>query len=124
MAEGFWIVQYEGMQGNGGGVAVFIKGKVFGGDTGYTYMGSYRVEGNSVKTNVMVRNFLPGVACGRLRDEHSWETRRRCHQRNGKSSELAGSRYRCEAHEESEPALVRLCSLLLHHLWCYWGACR
>jgi hypothetical protein len=62
MVEGFWIVQYEGMQGNGGGVAVFIKGKVFGGDTGYTYMGSYRVDGNSVKANVMVRNFLPGVA--------------------------------------------------------------
>ncbi len=36
MVEGFWIVQYEGMKGNGGGVVIFIKGKVFGGDTGYT----------------------------------------------------------------------------------------
>lgn len=27
MIEGFWIVQYEGMQGNGGGVAMFIKDK-------------------------------------------------------------------------------------------------
>ncbi len=61
MVEGFWIVQYEGMQGNGGGVVMFIKGKVFGGDSGYTYSGSYRTQGNSVKANIMVRNFLPGV---------------------------------------------------------------
>jgi hypothetical protein len=61
MVEGFWIVQFEGMQGNGGGVVMFVKGKVFGGDSGYTYLGSYRVEGTSVKANVVVRNFLPGV---------------------------------------------------------------
>lgn len=61
MVEGFWIVQYEGMKGSGGGVAMFIKGKVFGGDTGYTYMGSYRTEGKTVKANVMVRNFLPDI---------------------------------------------------------------
>ena len=61
MVEGFWIVQYEGMQGNGGGVAMFIKGKVFGGDTGYTYIGSYEVKGNSMNAQVMVRNFIPSV---------------------------------------------------------------
>jgi hypothetical protein len=61
MVEGFWIVQYEGMKGNGGGVAMFIKGKVFGGDTGYTYIGSYQTQGNSVKAHVKVRNFLPDV---------------------------------------------------------------
>jgi hypothetical protein len=61
MVEGFWIVQYEGMQGNGGGVAMFTKGQVFGGDTGYTYLGSYSTLGNSVKARVMVRNFIPGI---------------------------------------------------------------
>jgi hypothetical protein len=61
MVEGFWIVQYEGMKGNGGGVAMFIKGHVFGGDTGYTYLGSYQTHGNSVKADVKVRNFLPGI---------------------------------------------------------------
>ena len=61
MVEGFWIVQYEGMKGNGGGVVMFIKGKVFGGDTGYTYIGSYRTQGNSVKAEVAVRNFLPDI---------------------------------------------------------------
>jgi len=61
MVDGFWIVQYEGMKGNGGGVVIFTKGKVFGGDTGYTYMGSYRTQGTSVKANVKVCNFLPDV---------------------------------------------------------------
>jgi len=61
MVEGFWIVQYEGMAGNGGGVVVFTKGKVFGGDTGYTYIGSYQTQGDSIKARVMVRNFLPDV---------------------------------------------------------------
>lgn len=61
MVEGFWIVQYEGMRGNGGGVAMFIKGKVFGGDTGYIYLGSYETHGDAVRAQVMVRNFLPDV---------------------------------------------------------------
>ena len=33
MVEGFWIVQFEGVQGNGGGVVFFIKSQVFGGDS-------------------------------------------------------------------------------------------
>jgi hypothetical protein len=61
MVEGFWIVQYEGMQGNGGGVVMFIKGRVFGGDTGYTYLGSYETKGNSVDARVMVKNFIAGI---------------------------------------------------------------
>jgi len=61
MVEGFWIVQYEGMKGNGGGVAMFIKGHVFGGDTGYTYIGRYKAHGNEVKATVAVSNFLPDV---------------------------------------------------------------
>src|ERR1700683_941537 len=42
MVEGFWIVQYEGVQGNGGGVVVFMKGRVLGGDTGFVYTGTYQ----------------------------------------------------------------------------------
>ena len=61
MIEGFWIVQYEGLQGNGGGVVLFMKGKVLGGDTGYIYMGSYQTQGQSMKARVQVRNFLPDV---------------------------------------------------------------
>jgi hypothetical protein len=61
LIEGFWIVQYEGLQGNGGGVAVFTKGKVFGGDSGCTYMGEYEARDDSVRAHVTVRNFLPDV---------------------------------------------------------------
>jgi hypothetical protein len=61
MLEGFWIVQYEGMAGNGGGVVLFIEGRVFGGDSGYMYMGSYETQADSVRAQVKVQNFLPNV---------------------------------------------------------------
>lgn len=61
MIDGFWIVQYEGMRGNGGGVVVFTKGRLFGGDTGYTYLGSYKTDGKSVSAEVLVRAFLPNI---------------------------------------------------------------
>jgi len=61
MIEGFWIVQYEGMRGNGGGVAVFTKGKILGGDSGYTYVGTYQTQGSTVKAHVECHNFLPDI---------------------------------------------------------------
>ncbi len=50
MIEGLWAVQYVGIQGNGGGVVVFIDGKVLGGDTGYTYVGTYTVRNETLGT--------------------------------------------------------------------------
>jgi len=62
MMEGFWIVQYEGVRGNGGGVAVFMKGHVLGGDTGFIYTGTYEVsEHQQLAARIKVRNFLPEV---------------------------------------------------------------
>jgi hypothetical protein len=61
MVDGFWIVQYEGMKGNGGGVVMLIKGQVFGGDTGYIYTGTYTTSGDDLKAHVIVQNFLPDV---------------------------------------------------------------
>jgi hypothetical protein len=61
MIEGLWIVQYEGLQGNGGGVAVFINGKILGGDTGYTYEGKYEVQDDTLTALVHVSNFLPSI---------------------------------------------------------------
>ncbi len=58
--DGFWTIQFQGVQGAGGGVAVFTKGKVFGGDGGYTYTGSYEGDPN-IKARVSVQNFAPGV---------------------------------------------------------------
>jgi len=61
LIEGFWIVQFDGLQGNGAGVAVFIRGKVFGGDSGSTYIGTYEVTGRTVKAEVRVHNYVAGV---------------------------------------------------------------
>lgn len=62
MVDGFWLLQYEGIQGNGGGVLVLLNGRVFGGDSAYYYMGSYQTIGPTLKARVQVRKFLPGVA--------------------------------------------------------------
>ena len=61
MVEGFWIVQYEGTKGNGGGVAVFIKNRVYGGDSGSTYTGTYDENGKTLKARVRIHNYMPGV---------------------------------------------------------------
>jgi hypothetical protein len=61
MVEGFWIVQFEGVQGNGGGVVFFVKGQVFGGDSGFVYTGTYRADDKTITARVKVRNFLPEV---------------------------------------------------------------
>lgn len=61
LVEGFWLVQYEGLKDNGGGVAMLMKGRVFGGDSGYTYTGEYQTQGDSIRVHIMVRNFLAGV---------------------------------------------------------------
>jgi len=61
MVEGFWIVQYEGIQGGGGGVVMFIKGRVFGGDSGSTYSSTYEADTNRMTARVRIHNYLPGV---------------------------------------------------------------
>jgi hypothetical protein len=61
MVEGFWIVQYEGVQGNGGGVVFFIKGRVFGGDSGFVYTGTYQTDEKTITGSIKVHNFLPEV---------------------------------------------------------------
>lgn len=61
MIEGLWIVQYEGIQGGGGGVAVFVNGRVLGGDTGFTYVGTYSEKDGNLTAQVRVTNFLPDI---------------------------------------------------------------
>lgn len=62
--DGFWIVHFTGAEILGTGVAMFTNGKVFGGETGFYYIGTYRAEGNTVKARVMIRNFDPAIASG------------------------------------------------------------
>lgn len=61
IVQGFWIVQFEGVQGNGGGVVFFIKGQIFGGDSGFVYTGTYQTDDTTITGRVKVRNFLPEV---------------------------------------------------------------
>jgi hypothetical protein len=61
MVEGFWIVQYQGIQGNAGGVVLFLNGHVLGGDSGYIYTGTYKTTGNTLSARVVVRNFAPEI---------------------------------------------------------------
>jgi hypothetical protein len=61
MVEGFWIVQFEGAQGNGGGVVLFMKGHVLGGDSGFVYTGDYKTNQDALEARVKVKNFLPDV---------------------------------------------------------------
>ncbi len=61
MIEGFWIVQFEGVQGGGAGVAVLVNGKIFGGETGFTYLGSYTYNRPSLKARVRVQRFLSNI---------------------------------------------------------------
>jgi len=61
MVEGFWIVQFEGVQGNGGGVVFLKKGRIYGGDSGFVYTGTYQTDEKTITGHVKVRNFLPEI---------------------------------------------------------------
>ncbi len=61
MIDGLWIVQYHGPGGVGGGVVVFTKGQVLGGDSGFAYVGSYEEKGDILKAKVAATQFDPSV---------------------------------------------------------------
>jgi hypothetical protein len=64
MIEGLWIVQFHGPQGVGGGVVVLTRGQVLGGDSGFTYSGTYELKDIFLKAKVSVKNFdsaIPNV---------------------------------------------------------------
>ena len=61
MIEGLWIVQYEGTQGEGAGVVVFVQGRLLGGDYGYTYEGNYTIKDNWIAASIHVANFIPTI---------------------------------------------------------------
>src|SRR2546426_285220 len=44
MVDGFWTAVFKGGAGQEHGVVVFTKGKIFGGDSVYTYIGNYESE--------------------------------------------------------------------------------
>ena len=62
MIDGLWSVQFQGPQGHGGGAVVLTGGKVYGGDSGFTYAGSYELNGDAFKAKVTVKNFDPSFS--------------------------------------------------------------
>ncbi|HXY13350.1 MAG TPA: GrlR family regulatory protein [Terriglobales bacterium] len=57
MVEGFWILEISTPQFHSGGVAIFVRGKMFGGDNGFTWMGPYQEAGSLLKARVAVHRF-------------------------------------------------------------------
>lgn len=64
VVEGFWTLRFEGPQVAGTGVAVMKDNKLYGGETGFYYMGTYEVDGNVFKARIVVRNFDPAIPSG------------------------------------------------------------
>lgn len=53
-------MQFAGMEGLGAGVAVLMSsGKVFGGDSAFTYTGNFEGSAEGVQATVLVENFDP-----------------------------------------------------------------
>jgi hypothetical protein len=59
MDETFWTVEFKGATGVSTGVVIFIKGKIFGGDSGHTFIGNYDGDSN-IRGNISVHPFVAG----------------------------------------------------------------
>lgn len=71
--EGFWLVQFQGVQGFGGGAVTLVKGKVFGGDSGFLYAGSFTDQGGTLSAKIHVKRYFPGAPSVMGRDEFDLE---------------------------------------------------
>ena len=57
--EGLWAVRFESSSrfvGAGGGVVVFETNRVFGGDSGWYYLGEYKVINGEIEASMEVRH--------------------------------------------------------------------
>jgi hypothetical protein len=61
MLDGLWILKIQRPELTSGGVVVFINGKVFGGDNGFTWVGTYEGNDRLLKAQVLVHNFDPDI---------------------------------------------------------------
>ncbi len=59
--EGFWIIQFKGIEGFGTGVVTLIGGKLFGGDSGFIYRGTYTEQGDTLTAQVQVVRYALGT---------------------------------------------------------------
>jgi hypothetical protein len=61
MLDGLWILQIQPPPVASGGIVVFINGKIFGGDSGFTWVGTYTGDDRLIKGRVHVHNFDPDI---------------------------------------------------------------
>ncbi len=59
--EGFWTVQFVGVQGWGSGVVVYIGGHIFGGDSAVMFTGTYDLQGDAVTMRMHVKQIAPDL---------------------------------------------------------------
>ena len=57
MIEGFWTVQFTGVEGWGAGVITLMDGQIFGGDSGFLYTGTYNQQGSGFNAHVHVKQY-------------------------------------------------------------------
>jgi|SRR5208283_745322 len=59
---GLWTVEFGSSNGEfGGGAAVFLDGRILGGDGLYYYIGEYALEGKSLVATIRVSPFIEGA---------------------------------------------------------------
>jgi len=59
--EGFYTVQFVGVQGWGTGVVVYIAGHVLGGDSAVMFTGTYDLQGDTVTARLHVKQIAPNL---------------------------------------------------------------
>jgi len=62
-------VQFQGVQGFGGGAVILIRGKVFGGDSGFLYASTYTDQGGNLNAKIHVKKQIAGIQSVMGRDE-------------------------------------------------------
>ena len=61
IVEGFWTVQFRGVQGWGTGVVVYMAGHVYGGNSTVMFTGTYTLQNNEVAMRLHVKQIVAGL---------------------------------------------------------------
>jgi T3SS negative regulator,GrlR len=60
--DGLWTAEFGSSVGMfGSGVVVFHQGKIMGGDNGYFYLGTYKLNENALQATINVEPFIEGI---------------------------------------------------------------
>jgi hypothetical protein len=71
--EGFYTIQFVGVQGWGTGVAVYLGGHVFGGDSVAMFTGTYDQQGDAVTVRIHVKQIASDLMGVMGRNEYDLE---------------------------------------------------